>query len=196
MFKRKEVMSVSTITDRNDQRQTGAGITADSLAAVNADPKWARRHRVIAALEEYKQRLIARSSLQDRYDALCTKLYSGRSSRITGMPVNHDQFAASDHFAEMLDEKMELERALAAEAEEDDEDEDEMAVALSVLDERERTVIDEFYIGDQPRKATETLCALYGLSSTWIYHIRDTALDEIANIIQPTPTVLTKAKGD
>ena len=122
---------MSTITDRNDQRQTGAGITADSLAAVNADPKWARRHRVIAALEEYKQRLIARSSLQDRYDALCTKLYSGRSSRITGMPVNHDQFAASDHFAEMLDEKMELERALAAEAEEDDEDEDEMAVALS-----------------------------------------------------------------
>lgn len=164
-----------------NQRQTTAEkstVTANSIAAVNADPKWSRRHRVIAALEEYKQRLDARSSLQDRYDDLCTKLYSGRSSRITGMPVNHDQFAAGDHFAEMLDEKMELERALAAEAEED-----EMAVALSVLDEREQTVIDEFYLGDQPRKATEVLCALYGLSSTWIYRIRDDALDKLFNIL-------------
>ena len=181
---------------QNVQRQTGAETTADSLAAVNADPKWSRRRRVIEALEEYRLRLNARSSLQDRYETLCSCLYSGRSSRITGMPVNHDQFAASDHFAEMLDEKMELERALAAEAEEDDEDEDEMAVALSVLDERERTVIDEFYIGDQPRKATETLCALYGLSSTWIYHIRDTALDELVNIIHPESTALNSAKGD
>ena len=105
------------------------------------------------------------------------------------MPVNHDQFAASDHFAEMLDEKMELERALAAE-------EDEMAVALSVLDERARDVIDEFYLGDQPKKATEHLCALYGLSSTWIYHIRDTALDELADILQPEQSALMNAKGD
>ena len=166
-------MSVSTET-QNVQRQTGAETTADSLAAVNADPKWSRRRRVIEELEEYRLRLNARSSLQNRYDALCTKLYSGRSSRITGMPVNHDQFAASDHFAEMLDEKMELERALAAE-----EDEDEMAAIIAVLDERDRTVIDEFYLGDQPRKATETLCALYGLSSTWIYKIRDEALDAL-----------------
>ena len=72
------------------------------------------------------------------------------------------------------DEKMELERALAAE-----EDEDEMAAIIAVLDERDRTVIDEFYLGDQPRKATETLCALYGLSSTWIYKIRDEALDAL-----------------
>lgn len=166
---------MSTTIDQNDQRQTTA--TQNSLAAVIADPKWARRHRVIEALKEYKQRLDARSSLQDRYDALCTKLYSGRSSRITGMPVNHDQFAASDHFAEMLDEKMELERALAA------EEEDEMGAALKGLDKREQAVIDEFYLGDQSRKATELLCALYGLSSTWIYKIRDTALDTLYDLL-------------
>ena len=119
---------------QNVQRQTGAETTADSLAAVNADPKWSRRRRVIEALEEYRLRLNARSSLQNRYDALCTKLYSGRSSRITGMPVNHDQFAASDHFAEMLDEKMELAPA----------DEDDGAI-IAVLDERD-TVIDDFIL--------------------------------------------------
>ena len=174
---------MSTMTDQRQQT------TADTLATINSDPKWVRRHRVIEALEVYKQRLDARSSLQNRYEDLCTRLYSGRSSRITGMPVNHDQFAASDHFAEMLDEKMELERALAAE-------EDEMAVALSVLDERARDVIDEFYLGDQPKKATENLCALYGLSSTWIYHIRDTALDELADILQPEQSALRNAKGN
>lgn len=46
-----------------------------------------------------------------------------------------------------------------------------------------KTVIDEFYLGDQPRKATEVLCALYGLSSTWIYRIRDDALDKLFNIL-------------
>ncbi len=166
-------------------------VTEDSLAAVNTDLKWAQRRRVIEALEAYKLRLDARASLHDRYDILCTRLYSGRSSRITGMPVNHDQFAASDHFAELLDEKMELERALAEATEED-----EMAVALSVLDERARDVIDEFYFGDQPKKATENLCALYGLSSTWIYHIRDTALDELADILQPEQSALRNAKGN
>ncbi|MDD2396133.1 MAG: hypothetical protein PHG12_10385 [Sphaerochaeta sp.] len=166
-------------------------VTADAFAAVNADPKWERRRRVIEALEEYKARLNARSSLRDRYETLCTRLHSGRSSRITGMPTNHDQFAAGDRFAEMLDEKMELERALA-----EVEEVDEMAVALSVLDERARDVIDEFYFGDQPKKATENLCVLYGLSSTWIYHIRDTALDELADILQPEQSALMNAKGN
>jgi len=185
----EEVTSMSTMQNDGDLQTT---VTADALAAVNADPKWARRRRVIEALEEYKARLNARSSLRDRYETLCTRLYSGRSSRITGMPTNHDQFAAGDRFAEMLDEKIEVERALAAEAAE----EDEMAVALSVLDERARDVIDEFYLGDQPKKATENLCALYGLSSTWIYHIRDTALDELADIHQPEQSALMNAKGD
>ena len=184
-----EVTGMSEMQNDGSQQTT---VTEDSLAAVNTDLKWAQRRRVIEALEAYKLRLDARASLHDRYDILCTRLYSGRSSRITGMPVNHDQFAASDHFAELLDEKMELERALAAEVEE----EDEMAVALSVLDERARDVIDEFYFGDQPKKATENLCALYGLSSTWIYHIRDTALDELADILQPEQSALMNAKGD
>ena len=101
MFER-EVMSMSTMQNDGDLQTT---VTADALAAVNADPKWERRRRVIEALEEYKARLNARSSLRDRYETLRTRLYSGRSSRITGMPTNHDQFAAGDRFAEMLDEK-------------------------------------------------------------------------------------------
>ena len=180
---------------KKEIQQSDAAMTDPAqawFAVVGADPKWERRRRVIAALEAYKFRLDARASLRDRYDVLRARLYSGRSSRITGMPTNHDQFAADDGFAEMLDEKMELERALAAEVEE----EDEMAVALSVLDERARDVIDEFYLGDQPKKATENLCALYGLSSTWIYHIRDTALDELADILQPEQSALMNAKGD
>ena len=172
---------MSTTIDRNDQRQNGAyGTTQNSLEAVNADPKWSRRHRVIQALEEYKKRLDARSSLQDRYETLCTRLYSGRSSRITGMPVNHDQFAASDHFAEMLDEKMELERALAVEEE---EDEDEMAVALSVLDERDQLIINQFYLSKAPRKATATVGAVISLSSSQIYRLRDEALDELYTVL-------------
>ncbi|MDD2296085.1 MAG: hypothetical protein PHC36_09105 [Eubacteriales bacterium] len=181
---------MSTITDRNDQRQTGAGITADSLAAVNADPKWARRHRVIAALEEYKQRLIARSSLQDRYDALCTKLYSGRSSRITGMPVNHDQFAAGDHFAEMLDEKMELERALAAEVEE----QDAMELALKFLSSRSRMLLKRFYIDNDHRNACATLMGGLGISAAHVYRERDGALDELYNILYAEDS--SSANGD
>ena len=157
------------------EQQATVSTAEVQLAAVNADPKWVRRWRVIEALEEYKARLNARSSLHDRYETLRTRLYSGRSSRITGMPTNHDQFAAGDRFAEMLDEKMELERALA----EDDSDEVEMAAILAVLDKRDQAVIEEFYLGDQPRKAIETLCALYGLSSTHVYRIRDAALDAL-----------------
>lgn len=183
---------MSTVNRKPAEQQAAVSIAKTQLATVNADPKWERRRRVIEALEEYKRRLDSRADLCDRYEVLCTRLYSGRSSRITGMPTNHDQFAAGDRFAEMLDEKIEVERALAAEAAE----EDEMAVALSILDERARDVIDEFYLGDQPKKATENLCALYGLSSTWIYHIRDTALDELADILQPEQSALMNAKGD
>ena len=111
---------MSTIQTSGTAEIQQAAVAKSHLSVVNADPKWARRHRVIEALEAYKARLDSRSSLRARYETLCTRLYSGRSSRITGMPVNHDQFAASDHFAEMLDEKLELERALAAEAEEDE----------------------------------------------------------------------------
>lgn len=162
-----------------NQRQNGAhGTTADSLAAVNADPKWSRRHRVIEALEEYKQRLDARSSLQDRYETLCTRLYSGRSSRITGMPVNHDQFAAGDHFAEMLDEKMELERALAAEAAED-----AMELALRFLSSRSRMFLKRFYIDSDRRNAQASLMNGLGISSTQAYRERDGALDELYNIL-------------
>lgn len=182
---------MNTVSSASAEQQATVTHAEARLAAVNADPKWERRRRVIEALEEYKARLNARASLRNRYETLCTRLYSGRSSRITGMPTNHDQFAAGDRFAEMLDEKMELERALA-----EVEEVDEMAVALSVLDERARDVIDEFYFGDQPKKATENLCVLYGLSSTWIYHIRDTALDELADILQPEQSALMNAKGN
>ena len=165
-----------------NQRQNGAhGTTADSLAAVNADPKWARRHRVIEALEEYKQRLDARSSLQDRYETLCTRLYSGRSSRITGMPVNHDQFAAGDHFAEMLDEKMELERALAVEAEEDVTN--DVRNALAYLDAQSRMFIEQFYLDENPKDACKTLMNGLGYASSHIYRIRDAALDKLYSIM-------------
>lgn len=160
-----------------NQRQT----TADSIAAINADPKWARRRRVIAALEEYKQRLDARSSLRDRYDDLCTKLYSGRSSRITGMPVNHDQFAAGDHFAEMLDEKMELERALVAEVEEDEMD--DMRNAIAYLDSQSRMFIEQFYLDENPKEACKTLMNGLGYASSHIYRIRDAALDKLYTIL-------------
>ncbi len=171
---------MSTITDRNDQRQNGAhGTTQNSLEAVNADPKWSRRHRVIQALEEYKKRLDARSSLQDRYETLCTRLYSGRSSRITGMPVNHDQFAAGDHFAEMLDEKMELERALATEA----EDEDAMELAFKFLDGQSRLFLRMFYLDDNPKKARDNLMRSLDISSPSVYKIRDAALDKLYDIL-------------
>ena len=176
-------MSVSTET-QNDQRQASAKTTVDSLAAVNADPKWSRRHRVIAALEEYKQRLDARSSLQDRYDDLCTKLYSGRSSRITGMPVNHDQFAAGDHFAEMLDEKMELERALAVEEEEDDA----MGLALKFIDGQSRLFLRMFYLEDNAKKARDNLMRSLGISSPSVYKVRDSALDKLYDVLYTEAT--------
>lgn len=135
---------------------------------------------MIEALNDYKRRLDAHTDLRDRYKILCSRLYSGRSSRITGLPTNHDQFAASEAFTQMLDEKMELERAMA---EMDEPEEDEMAVVLAVLDERDRAVLEEFYLGDQPRKATEHLCTIYALSSTQIYRIRDSALDELADFL-------------
>ncbi len=155
-------------------------VTADALAAVNADPKWERRRRVIEALEEYKARVNARSSLRDRYETLCTRLYSGRSSRITGMPVNHDQFAAGDRFAEMLDEKMELERALA-----EAEEVDEMELALGFLDGKSRLFLRMFYLDDNPRNARDTLMRSLDLSSACVYKIRDAALDKFYNILYP-----------
>ena len=151
----------------------------NTLAATKADPKWERRRRVIEALDAYKLRLDAKLALRERYEAICTQLYSGRSSRITGMPTNHDQFMAQDHFAEMLDEKMELERALAGE----DEDEDDMKSALSVLDEREQYAIEQFYLSDEPTKAMEYLVAALQICPAHVYRIRNSALDELANFL-------------
>ena len=96
------------------------------------------------------------------------------------MPVNHDQFAAQEHFAEMLDEKLELEKALVA------EEEDPVLLALAAMDIRDRRVIEEFYVGDEPKKATEYLCLAYALSSSQIYRIRDEAVDELARIMCST----------
>lgn len=148
------------------------------FATVNADPKWERRRKVIKALEAYKLRLNARSSLHDRYDTLCTCLYSGRSSRITGMPVNHDQFAACDHFAGMLDEKIELERVLA-----EMEEVDEMELALGFLDGQGRLFLEMFYLDNDAKNARNTLMRSLNLSSASVYKIRDAALDKLYNIM-------------
>jgi len=166
-------MSVSTENSQG-QQSTAA---KESLAAI--DPKWARRHLVIEALEDYRLRLNARSSLQDRYDTLCARLYSGRSSRITGMPTNHDQFAAGDHFAEMLDEKMELERALAAEAEQMDD----VRNALDYIDGQSRLFLEQFYLGANPKKALTILMRGLGYSAPAVYKIRNAALDKLYNIL-------------
>ena len=104
---------MNAVSSASAEKQGTVTPTEAHLAAVNAGLKWERRWRVIKALEAYKLRIDARADLRDRYEALCARLYSSRSSRITGMPVNHDQFTAGDRFAKMLDEKMELERALA-----------------------------------------------------------------------------------
>ena len=153
---------------------------SEPLVAVNADHKWARRRRVTAALEAYRLRQDTRRKQRERYETLCAQLYSGRSSRLSGMPVNHDQFAAQEHFAEMLDEKLELEKALVA------EEEDPVLLALAAMDIRDRRVIEEFYVGDEPKKATEYLCLAYALSSSQIYRIRDEAVDELARIMCST----------
>ena len=153
--------------------------TQELLAAVNTDPKWLRRQRVIEALTAYKRKLDTRVEARARYEALCARLYSGRSSKITGVPINHDQFAAQDHFAQMLDEKMELERAMA----ENSNEEDEMAALLAVLDDRDRAVIKEFYLSDVPTKAMNYLCGALELGSAQVYRIRDNTLDELADLL-------------
>lgn len=172
---------MSTIQTSSTAEIQQAAVAKAHLSAVNADPKWAKRHRVIEALESYKARLASYSPLRDRYDTLCTRLYSGRSSRITGMPVNHDQFAAGDRFAEMLDEKMELERALA----DADAGRDELELALGFLDGQSRLFLRMFYLEDNPRKAKDNLMRSLNLSSTGVYNIRNEALDKFYNIIYP-----------
>lgn len=158
------------------KRQT-KGATHAHLATVNADPKWERRRRVIAALEVYKARLNARSSLRERYEVLCSRLFSGRSSRITGMPTNHDQLAAGDRFAEMLDEKMLLEKTLA------EEDVDEMELALGFLDGQGCLFLEMFYLDNDAKNARNSLMRSLNLSSASVYKIRDTALDKLYNIM-------------
>lgn len=148
----------------------------NALVTIKADPKWERRRQVIEALGAYKLRLDAKLALRERYEAICTQLYSGRSSRITGMPTNHDQFAAQDHFAEMLDEKMELERALASE----DEDDGNVAALLGALDERSRSIIEDYYLSDNSKEAVESLSAILRICPAHVYRIRNSALDELA----------------
>ena len=176
---------MSTESSMKKEIQQSDAATADPaqawLAAVNADPKWERRRRVIAALEAYKFRLDARVSLRDRYDVLCARLYSGRSSRITGMPTNHDQFAADDRFAEMLDEKMALERAMAAE--EAETRLDDVKNALDYIDSQSRMLIKQFYLDDNPRKALKSLMSGLGYSSPHVYEIRNSALDKLFEIL-------------
>ena len=166
---------------KKEIQQSDAAMTDPAqawFAVVGADPKWERRRRVIAALEAYKFRLDARASLRDRYDVLRARLYSGRSSRITGMPTNHDQFAADDRFAEMLDEKMELERALA-----EAEEMDEMELALKSLSSRSRMFLKRFYTDSDRQNAHSLLMKGLGLSSTQIYRERDEALDKLYSIL-------------
>ncbi len=160
-----------------EPRQQQSTVTKAHLAT-KADPKWERRRKVIQALEDYKQRLDSRSDLRDRYEILCSRLYSGRSARITGMPTNHDQFAASDHLAELLDEKFELER-LMAEA----EGSDEIELALKYLDSQSRMFLIRFYLDDNPRKALSSLMNGLNYSSTQVYRIRNDALDKLYNIL-------------
>lgn len=148
-----------------------------TLAVIKADPKWERRRQVIEALDAYKLRLDAKLELRERYEAICTQLYSGRSSRITGMPTNHDQFAAQDHFAEMLDEKMELERALAA------EDEDVLMSVIGALDERDRYFIEQFFLSDNPKQAADYLRTVYSMSSAQVYKARDAAIDALYEVV-------------
>ena len=155
--------------------------TEAHLAAVNAGLKWERRWRVIKALEAYKLRLDARAVQRKRYETLCARLYSGRSSRITGMPTNHDQFAADDRFAEMLDEKMALERAMAAE--EAETRLDDVKNALDYIDSQSRMLIQQFYLDDNPRKALKSLMSGLGYSSPHVYEIRNSALDKLFEIL-------------
>lgn len=148
------------------------------LATVNADPKWERRRKVIKALEEYKARLNSCADQREHYEILCSRLYSGRSSRITGMPTNHDQFAAGDHFAGMLDEKIALEKALA-----EMEEVDEMELALGFLDGQGRLFLEMFYLDNDAKNARNTLMRSLNLSSASVYKIRDAALDKLYNIM-------------
>ena len=169
-------MSMSIQNSVADQPM-GASTEAH-LAAVNAGLKWERRWRVIKALEAYKLRIDARADLRDRYEALCARLYSSRSSRITGMPVNHDQFTAGDRFAKMLDEKMALERAMA-----EAEEMDEMELALKSLSSRSRMFLKRFYTDSDRQNAHSLLMKGLGLSSTQIYRERDEALDKLYSIL-------------
>lgn len=172
-----EVVGMSAVSGEAAEQQAAVSPTKAQLATVNADPKWERRRRVIEALEEYKRRLDSRASLHDRYEVLCSRLYSSRSSRITGMPANHDQFAAGDRFAEMLDEKMNMEKALAA------EELDEMELALKFLDSRSRIFLKRFYLDTDRQNAHSLLMEELGLSSTHIYRERDESLDKLYNIL-------------
>jgi len=172
-----EVVGMSEASREASEQQATVSIAKAQLATVNADPKWERRRRVIEALEEYKRRLDSRADLRDRYEVLCSRLYSGRLSRITGMPVNHDQFAADDRFAGMLDEKLNMERALAA------EELDEMELALKFLDSRSRIFLKRFYLDTDRQNAHSSLMEELGLSSTHIYRERDESLDKLYNIL-------------
>lgn len=158
---------------------TAAPVTfAEQNVAIKADPKEVRRE-VIQKLREYKRRLDARQELQERYEALCTQLYSGRSSRITGMPVNHDQVAAQDRFIAMIDEKMELERALSIQTSEGQA----MEVILRSLNEKARIAITGFYLSPRPYKALNTLQLMLNMSTTAVYRLRDNALDDLAEML-------------
>ena len=174
-------MSVNAVSSASAEKQGTVTPTEAHLAVVSTDPNWERRRRVIAALEAYKFRLDARAFQRKRYEILCTRLYSGRSSRITGMPTNHDQFAADDRFAEMLDEKMALERAMAAE--EDETRLDDVKNALEYIDSQSRMLIKQFYLDDNPRKALKSLMSGLGYSSPHVYEIRNSALDKLFEIL-------------
>jgi DNA-directed RNA polymerase specialized sigma subunit len=94
------------------------------------------------------------------------------------MPVNHDQFTAGDRFAKMLDEKMELERALA-----EAEEMDEMELALKFLGSRSRMFLKRFYTDSDRQNTHSLLMKGLGISSTQVYRERDEALDKLYSIL-------------
>ena len=166
-------------TPSNVAQQSLPAHTQAHLATVNADPKWERRRKVIEVLNDYKQSFDAEKKNRERYSFICAHLYSGRSSKITGLPTNHDQFAASDAFAQMLDEKMVLEKALVDQS----SAQRDMELMLRWLDPQERSAINAFYLADPHQKALGTLQSMFGMSLSGIYRLRNKALDDLTEIL-------------
>ena len=130
------------------------------------------------ALREYPQLLAALETIPEQLIALRDEAEGIRSSASDGVPVSGGTNRREERLIENVFRRQRLERGLRIAKRRTSA----MKKALDTLDERERRVIDGFYLqrrGDH----VEALCSALGYEKSAVYDLKDRALVKLARAL-------------